>query len=92
MPVRYTASAMDDLRRIVRFGIENDLPDPVHFVRGLRDRFARLAEIAHPGRMGCLDGTREWVVTGTPYIAVFLREGGAVTIVRVLHGAQQWPG
>lgn len=91
MQIHYMASAIADLRRIVRFGIENDLPDPANFVRGLRNRFARLAEIAHPGRKGRLDNTREWVVTGTPYIAVFRRVDEAVTIVRVLHGVQQWP-
>lgn len=92
MQVHYAASAIADLRRIVQFGIESDFPDPVNFVRGLRSRFARLAEIAHPGRKGRLGNTREWVVTGTPYIAVFRHEDEAVTIVRVLHGAQQWPG
>lgn len=91
MRVHYTASAISDLRCIVQFGIEHDLPDPAGFIRGLRDRLARLAEIAHPGRKGRLASTREWVVTGTPYIAVFQRADEDVTIVRVLHGAQQWP-
>lgn len=89
--LHYTEEADADLRSIVRYGIENALPDPPAYVRQLRGRFVRLATLKHPGRAGRVAGTREWVVTGTPYIAVFRRDGDSVTIVRVLHGAMQWP-
>lgn len=91
MRLRYTAEAKAELRAIIQYGVENALPDPVAHVGELRARLARLATIKHPGRQGRVAGTREWVVTGTPYIAVFRREGDQVTIVRVLHGARQWP-
>lgn len=91
MRVRYMDEAKAELRAIVRFGIENDLADPLAYVLRLRDRFARLATIKHPGRKGRIVGAREWVITGTPYIAVWQREGDDITIVRVLHGARQWP-
>jgi toxin ParE1/3/4 len=34
--------------------------------------------------------TRELVVSGTPYIVVYLISDD-VELIRVLHGAQQWP-
>jgi toxin ParE1/3/4 len=40
-----------------------------------------------PGRV---KGTREIVVRST-YVMVYQVEGEAITIVRVLHSAQQWP-
>jgi len=45
----------------------------------------------HPasGRPGRLRGTRELVVTGTPYIAAHRVVDDMVTILRVLHGARQ---
>jgi plasmid stabilization system protein ParE len=45
----------------------------------------------HPasGRPGRLRGTRELVVTGTPYIAAYRVVDDMVTILRVLHGARQ---
>ena len=52
---------------------------------------ARLAdhpEIAPPGRVR---GTRELVVTGTPYVVVYRVERAAAVILRLLHGAQLWP-
>lgn len=91
MRLRYEDAAKAALLDMIRFGIENDLPDPVAFVRGLRARFEHMATIKHPGRKGRVPGTREWVVPGSPYIAVFQVEGDVVRILHVLHGAQQWP-
>jgi toxin ParE1/3/4 len=45
-------------------------------------------EIGRPGRV---EGTRELVVPRTPYIAAYRVEGEMVTILRVLHGAREWP-
>lgn len=51
----------------------------------------RLCDFPESGRPGRIAGTRELVVTGTPYLAAYLVTGETVRILRVLHGAQQWP-
>lgn len=43
------------------------------------------------GRPGRIEGTRELVITGLPYIACYVAMDDAVTILRVLHGRQMWP-
>jgi plasmid stabilization system protein ParE len=43
------------------------------------------------GRPGRIEGTRELVISRTPYIAAYRIVGNTVRILRVLHGAQQWP-
>jgi len=47
----------------------------------------------HPGmgRPGRVTGTRELVISGTPYVIAYRVEPDAVVIVRLLHGAQRWP-
>jgi toxin ParE1/3/4 len=45
----------------------------------------------HLGRVGRIRGTRELVVSGTPYVIAYRVEPGAVVILRLLHGAQRWP-
>jgi toxin ParE1/3/4 len=47
----------------------------------------------HPGmgRPGRVDGTRELIVAGLPYVVAYLHRGDTVTVLRVLHGAMKWP-
>lgn len=51
----------------------------------------RLSDHPALGRTGRVGGTRELVVAGTPYFVVYVSEASAVTVLRILHGAQRWP-
>jgi addiction module RelE/StbE family toxin len=50
-----------------------------------------LVDFPEMGRVGRVAGTRELVVTRTPYLAAYRIEGNAVQILRLLHGSRQWP-
>ncbi|WP_244471370.1 type II toxin-antitoxin system RelE/ParE family toxin [Rhizobium ecuadorense] len=52
----------------------------------------RLVEFPESGRPGRIAGTRELVIPGTPYIAAYVVQEDRIRILRVLHGAQVWPG
>lgn len=52
---------------------------------------SRLADFPESGRPGRVLGTRELVVTGTPFIVVYRVEPAALLILRLLHAAQRWP-
>ena len=43
------------------------------------------------GRPGRIPGTRELVVTGTPFIVPYRVRGQTIQILRVYHGARRWP-
>jgi toxin ParE1/3/4 len=58
-------------------------------VRARVEGLERFPEMGRPGR---IEGTRELVISGTPYIAAYRIVGDTVRILRLLHGAQQWPG
>ena len=49
--------------------------------------------LQHPqmGRPGRKKGTRELVISRTPFIVVYRAKGARIEIIRLLHGAQQWP-
>lgn len=52
----------------------------------------KLADYPKLGRVGRKKGTRELVISGTPFIVVYRIQGEeTVQILRLLHGAQQWP-
>ena len=43
------------------------------------------------GRVGRARNTREFAVAHTPYLLIYRHEREVVTILRVLHGARDWP-
>ena len=43
------------------------------------------------GRAGRVVGTRELVISRTPYIAVYRMRGQAIEVLAVLHTARAWP-
>ena len=51
----------------------------------------RLTDFPASGRVGRIAGTRELVISGTPYVAVYTITEATVRVLRVLHGAQEWP-
>lgn len=50
----------------------------------------RLRDFPRSGRTGRIPETRELVVSGTPFIVIYM-VGDNVDLIRVLHGAQKWP-
>lgn len=49
--------------------------------------------LQHPqlGRPGRKPGTRELVISHTPFIVVYRIKGQRIELLRLLHGAQKWP-
>jgi toxin ParE1/3/4 len=50
--------------------------------------------IEHPkmGRLGRVSGTRELVISSTPFVVVYRLDGpNRIEILRLLHSSQQWP-
>ena len=43
------------------------------------------------GRAGRVPGTRELVISSTPFIAAYTIEKARIVILAVYHGAQHWP-
>ena len=50
-----------------------------------------LAQHPEMGRVGRRRGTRELVISRTPFIVVYRIKSERIELLRVLHGAQKWP-
>lgn len=57
----------------------------------IADATARLANFPEIGPRGRVEGTRELLIAGTPYIAIYRIENSKVVILRLLHDSQFWP-
>ena len=51
----------------------------------------QLATFPMSGRSGRVPGTRELVISNTPFIAAYAIDQDRIVILAVYHGAQQWP-
>ena len=50
-----------------------------------------LPDNPHIGRQGRVNGTRELVITHTPYIVPYRIKSDTIQVLRVYHGARRWP-
>ena len=91
MEVRWSPEAADDLERIV-IRIRQDNPQTARQVAdAIYQRCTDLRLFPNRGRRGRVTGTRELVLAPLPFIIVYRVKAEAVEIVRIYHGAQNWP-
>jgi toxin ParE1/3/4 len=91
MHLEWSVFARADRKAIFDY-IEEDNPRAAITVdERIRTRVEGLTQFPEMGRVGRIEGTRELVISSTPYIAAYRIFGDTVRILRVLHGAQKWP-
>lgn len=87
--VRRTSYAQD-LDRIVDHLAKDNPSAPFDMWDEIERQVQPLRDFPHSGRAGRIPKTRELVVTGTPFVVIYM-VGENVEVIRVLHGAQKWP-
>ena len=92
MKVIWVAAALDDLTNIREY-IAVDDPQAARKLLGriLDIVETHLAATPHVGRPGRVDGTRELVIPGTPFIVPYRVKDRTIQILRVYHSARKWP-
>ena len=91
MTLRVTRPAQADIDNASDY-LFNESPRGARLVIGrIASAITQLDRAPYLGRPGRVDGTREWVVSRTGYIVIYEVTEIGVTILRVMHGRQQWP-
>jgi toxin ParE1/3/4 len=93
MNIIWRAAAQDDLNRAFDYILEHNPAAVLRLYETIRQRVERLADHPALGRAGRIADTRELVIVGTRYLVAYTvdRRIDAVIILRILHGAQEWP-
>ncbi len=91
MKVRWTTRAEDDLTAQCDHIAEENPALASRIGAEVIARVGGLADHPYRGRSGRVDGTRELPLPGLPWLAIYAIEDEAVFILRLLHGAQDWP-
>lgn len=79
----------DDLRKIVEHIPLDNAAAALEMFNHVERSVEQLVYFPNSGRVGRIRKTRELVITGTPYIVVYL-VGSEITLARVIHGARRW--
>ena len=88
--VQWTTDAADDLERICDYIAEASPDSARRIAQAVVEGIASLHALPNRGRPGRVEGTREFVFASLPFVAVY-EVHDEVHVLRILHGAQQWP-
>ncbi len=94
MIVVWLQDALDDRRENLLYIAEKDPLAAIDQGERIEKQIDGLVAFPEKGRPGRKKGTRELVIQGTSFIALYRIKPRLkrVEIFRLLHGAQQWPG
>lgn len=91
MRLTWSALAIADRLAIFDFIEQENPAAAVRIDTKIELGIRQLLQFPESGRIGRVTGTRELVITGTPYIAAYAVLPDRIRVLRILHGAQVWP-
>jgi plasmid stabilization system protein ParE len=89
--VKWLELALDSLIAEAEFISQDSVAAAERTVVAILDAAENLKRFPALGRPGRVAGTRELVVSGTPYIVPYRVRGDTVELLLVLHAARKWP-
>lgn len=91
MNLEWSVLALTDREEIFDF-LEADNPRAaIALDERIQEQVEQLLSFPQSGRAGRVEGTRELIIAGTPYIAAYRIGTDYIRILRVIHGARLWP-
>ena len=92
MTVIWSPEAIADLAALGAYIASDDLAAAqrvaLHIIRSVETFLPNSPEMGRPGR---IPGTRELVITRTPYIVPYRLVGNTIQVLRVFHSSRRWP-
>jgi toxin ParE1/3/4 len=91
LKVEWSARAVAERDAIFDFA-EAENPRAAELIDGrIAEQVQLLGRFPQLGRLGRVAGTRELVISETPFVVVYAILADRLRVLRVLHGAQRWP-
>jgi len=90
--VVWSQYAIEDRTKIFEYLVEKNPVAAVECDAEIGRQIGSLIDFPEIGRIGRVKGTKELVVSGTPFIVVYLLDEREIRVLRILHAAQMWPG
>ena len=90
MKLRWTRPALADLINAHDYIARDNPVTAQSIAQKVWDAANFLCDHPSIGRRGHVEGTREWIVSGTPYLIVYRVKDEDLQILRVWHGRRNW--
>ena len=91
MKVIWSATATAELDDHIRFVAQDRVAAAFQVQDRILAAARKIAEFPARGRPGRLAGSREFVVARTSCLIVYTIAAERIDILRIMHGARQWP-
>lgn len=91
MRLQWSISARADRASILDYIAQESLSSALEVDERIGAVDPQLRQFSESGRRGKVRGTRELLVGRTPYVVIYEVRGDLIFVLRVIHGAQQWP-
>lgn len=90
MKIVWTRLAISDLEQAYNYIAQSNPDAAVNTIERIQKAIDTLSLYPQIGRSGRVTGTRELVVSGTPFIVAYRIQSEQVEILAVIHGARRW--
>lgn len=91
MIIKWLDDAVDDLRALRQYIAQDNPPAANRVAKQILKTVELLSKQPAIGRQGRVFNTRELIISNTPYIVPYRVKRNTIEILRVFHGAMQWP-
>ncbi len=91
MRIVWRPQALADLVALQAYIAKDDPRAASRIARRIKSAVEGLGPLPRIGRPGRIEGTRELVVSGTPYVVPYRLKADEVQILRAYHAARRWP-
>jgi toxin ParE1/3/4 len=89
--LHWTPIAIAHLRAAYEYVAGENVAAGEALVERIFSAVERLEHYPQMGRSGRVEGTRELVITGTPFVVVYSAGRESVEVLAVFHAARRWP-
>ena len=91
LTIRWTSLAAGHLEAAHAYLVEENPKTAGRLIDRILAGIEMLQRYPNLGRNGRVQGTRELVISGTPFVVPYRVSRTQVQILAVLHGARRWP-
>lgn len=91
MKFAWTRLALSGLGSAYDYIAEEDPSAAVRMIEKIETALKAVARHPQIGRPGRVEGTRELVIPGTPFIVPYRVKAKRIEILALIHGARRWP-